>query len=94
MAFSLESEVESSVKRDCGQGKHASENGVPVEDAGVGTGAPVGPEGEKEVVVGTYGNAADDVTESRSEKDGEQNAGEGEETVEESAPERVGGMAA
>ena len=82
------------MKRDCGQGEHAAEDGVPVEESGVGTGAPVGPEGEKEVVVGTYGNATDDVTEGGSEEDGEQNAGEGEESVEEGAPEWVGGVAA
>ena len=77
-----------------GQGEDAAEDGIPVEDAGVGAGAPVGPEGQKEVVDGAYGNAADDVSEGGAEEDGEQNAGKGEETVEESAPERIGGVAA
>src|ERR1700733_41680 len=65
----------------------AADYGVPVENAGVGAGTPVGPERQKEVVVRTDRNAANHIRKRRSKEDSEQRTGEEEESIKEAAPE-------
>src|SRR5258708_35957719 len=65
----------------------AADCGVPVENAGVGTGTPVGPERQIEVVVWTNRNAANNIRKRRSKEDSEQRTGEEEESIKEAAPE-------
>ena len=86
LARGLDGEPESSVERERDQGDDAADNRVPVENAGMGTGLPVGPQGQEEVAVGLERNAAQDVGEGGSEEDGEQGAGEAEDAVEQRAP--------
>jgi hypothetical protein len=74
------------------EGDQAADDGVPVQDAGVGTDAPVGPERQEEVVVRAERDAADYVGERGSEEDGEQRAGDEEEAVEEAAPDAMWSM--
>ena len=61
VSIALQREVKGSVERQGRQGEQTAKNGVPVKDAGIESGAAVGPERKKEVVVGAYRNAADDV---------------------------------
>src|ERR1700733_7828807 len=67
----------------------AADDGVPVENAGVGSGTPVGPERQIEVIVRTDGNAANHVGKRRSKEDGEERTGEEEESIKEGAPEGI-----
>ncbi len=53
------------------QRHNAADDGVPVENAGIGSGTPVGPERQIEVVVRTYRNAANYIGKRRSKEDGE-----------------------
>ena len=74
------------MKREGDQGDEAADDRVPVENAGMGAGLPVGPEGQEEVAVGLKRHAAQDVGEGRAVEDGEQSAGEAEDAVEEREP--------
>src|SRR5258708_26996913 len=65
----------------------AADCGVPVENAGVGTGTPVGPERQIEVVGWTDRNAANNIRTRRYKEDSEQRTGEEEESIKEAAPE-------
>src|SRR5260370_42661894 len=69
------------------EGDETADYGVPVENAGVGAGAPVGPERQIEVVVWTDRNAADNIRKRGSKEDSEQRTGEEEEPIKEAAPE-------
>ncbi len=74
------------MKGESGEGDEASDDRVPVEDAGVRAGLPVGPKGKEEVAVRLKRNAAQDVGQCCSVKDGEQSAGEAEDAIEQSSP--------
>src|SRR5260370_27902627 len=69
------------------QRHQAADYGVPVENAGIGAGTPVGPERQIEVIVWTDRNAADNIRKRCSKEDSEQRTGEEEEPIEEVAPE-------
>jgi hypothetical protein len=57
---------------NCGQGENAAKDRIPIQDAGIRAGSPVRPERKEKVVIRADGNATDDIPESGSKKDGEQ----------------------
>ncbi len=65
------------------QGHHASDDRVPVENPGIRTGSPVGPEGQEEVTVGPQRHSANHVGQGRAEKHCQERAGQKEKPIEE-----------
>src|SRR5208337_1379458 len=88
-SFRLGRKVQRSMNGECYQCDHATDDGVPVENAVLLAHAPVGPQGFEEVTVGMERNAADHVAQCRAEEDSQQDAGQAEDNVEESFPHLV-----
>ena len=85
-AGGLDGEPESAVQRERNQRHQAADHRVPVENAGMDAGLPVGPQRQEEVAVGLQRNAAQHVGQGGAEEDGEQGAGQAEDAVEQRAP--------
>src|SRR5208283_4319173 len=68
---------------------NAADHGVPVEDAVLFAHAPVGPQRLEKVAISVERDAAYDITQRRSKKDGQQDARQSEDGVEEALPQVV-----
>jgi hypothetical protein len=82
------------VKRECEISGHADQNRVPIENAGIGAEAEIGPQRLEEIALRVQRNAADDVAERGAKKDGQQRAREAEGQIPERRPNRSGNEAA
>ena len=84
--ISFELDPQRAVHRQGEKSGDADEDGVPIEDAGVVAEAEIGPQGFEEVAAFIERNAAHDVAECRTEKDGQEKAGSGEQEIPEGNP--------
>ena len=82
----LDGEPKGAMQRERNQRDKTADHRVPIKNAGMRAGLPVGPQRQKEVSVGLQRNAAQHVGQGCAEEDGEQRAGQTEEAVEQCAP--------
>src|ERR1039457_2350277 len=85
-AGGFDGEPERAVQGERYQRHQAANHRVPVENAGMRAGMPVGPQRQKEVAVGLERDAAQNIGESGAEEDREQDTGETEEPIQQRAP--------